>query len=311
MLTVVPNYYTAFRCIGSRCRHNCCIGWEIDIDDTTLARYRALDGAWRQRFDAHVANDEVPHFITDESGRCPFLNAENLCDIQLELDDGCLCEICREHPRFHNRLPGRVESGLGLCCEEAARLILGQRELMHLCCSGTDEADDAILALRDHVIALLQDRTLSIPERCEAMLALCNTAMPQATPAEWARVLLQLERLDSAWEDTLLLLQNEWHTADLNGFRSHMSDRQTPYEQLLVYFVYRHFANADSVSSAAARACFAVLGYTVLEALGAVLFTKHGSFTFEQFCELARAFSAEVEYSDENLDILWDTLGGV
>ena len=27
-----PAYYKAFRCIGSDCTENCCIGWEIDVD---------------------------------------------------------------------------------------------------------------------------------------------------------------------------------------------------------------------------------------------------------------------------------------
>ena len=30
MLTVYPDYYPAFRCIAGACRHNCCIGWEIE-----------------------------------------------------------------------------------------------------------------------------------------------------------------------------------------------------------------------------------------------------------------------------------------
>ena len=32
-----PSYYRQFRCIGSDCTDNCCIGWEIDIDPETLA----------------------------------------------------------------------------------------------------------------------------------------------------------------------------------------------------------------------------------------------------------------------------------
>ena len=39
-----PSYYKNFRCIGSVCTDNCCIGWEIDIDEDTLAFYRAQTG---------------------------------------------------------------------------------------------------------------------------------------------------------------------------------------------------------------------------------------------------------------------------
>ncbi len=311
MLTVVPDYYAAFRCIGGQCRHNCCIGWEIDIDEETLSRYRAMPGDWGERLVLNVGDDGSAHFITDAAGRCPFLNGDGLCDLQLAFGDDLLCDICAEHPRFHNELPGRIESGLGLCCEAAAHLILGQREPTVLCISGTAECDDEIIAQRDKLLVILQDRSRTIDERITSMLISCHAAMPGVSPAEWARVLLSLERLDDVWGELLIRLRDGWNTADTDGFDAYMADRQTEYEQLLVYFIYRHLANAADDEDIAARACFAVLGYTVIHALGAVLWTADGHFDLEQQCELARAFSAEIEYSYENLYILLNTLGGI
>ena len=40
-----PDYYPLFRCIADRCRHNCCIGWEIDVDGDSLAAYDQIGGA--------------------------------------------------------------------------------------------------------------------------------------------------------------------------------------------------------------------------------------------------------------------------
>ena len=42
MKTVAPDYYPNFKCIASECRHNCCIGWEIDIDEDTFEYYKGL-----------------------------------------------------------------------------------------------------------------------------------------------------------------------------------------------------------------------------------------------------------------------------
>ena len=39
-----PAYYKAFRCIGSDCTENCCIGWEIGIDPDTAAFYDSFPG---------------------------------------------------------------------------------------------------------------------------------------------------------------------------------------------------------------------------------------------------------------------------
>lgn len=311
VLTVVPNYYAAFRCIGGACRHTCCVGWEIDLDEATLARYRTAPDGWAERLCRQLSGDKAPHFTLTAEERCPFLNGEGLCDIQLSLGEAWLCDICREHPRFHNALPGRTESGLGLCCEAAARLILGQTEPMTLCVCGTPEGEDELIALRDTCLRLLQNRAQPIHARVAALLEAVDGRMPAATPAEWAQVLLSLERLDEGWTSLLIRLQTEWATADTAGFDAYMAGRQTEYEQLLAYVLYRHMALADSREEAAARVGLAVLAYTVLRALGAVLWTADGRFTFEQQCDLARQFSAEIEYSDENLIILLETLGGM
>lgn len=41
MIRVVPDFYPAFHCIASACRHSCCVGWEVDVDQDTLV---ATDG---------------------------------------------------------------------------------------------------------------------------------------------------------------------------------------------------------------------------------------------------------------------------
>lgn len=44
-----PAYYKAFRCIGSDCTENCCIGWEIDVDEDSLAYYETVPGDFGER----------------------------------------------------------------------------------------------------------------------------------------------------------------------------------------------------------------------------------------------------------------------
>lgn len=83
-----------------------------------------------------------------------------------------------------------------------------------------------------------------------------------------------------------------------------MTGRQTEYEQLVVYLLYRHFANAFDEMEVGARASFAAFGYELLRMLGAVLWTTRGDFSFAQQVELARLFSSELEYSEENMDAL-------
>ena len=50
-----PAYYKAFRCIGSDCTENCCIGWEIDVDEDSLAYYETVPGDFGERLRASIA----------------------------------------------------------------------------------------------------------------------------------------------------------------------------------------------------------------------------------------------------------------
>lgn len=301
MNIIYPDYYKDFKCIASACRHNCCIGWEIDIDSDTLEHYRNAGGAMGARLAKSISYEGEPHFILGENERCPFLNSQNLCDIIIAFGEEKLCTICAKHPRFENELPDRIEIGVGMACEEAARLILSHKEPVRLV--GNTDTDDEIILLRDKVIALLQNREKQILERVFDMLSLCGVAMPEKSISQWAEILLSLERLDEEWTKMLCLLNR---AVDSTAFDAHMQGRQSEYEQMLVYFVYRHFANSITVEEAALRAAFAALAYTVLHALGVALFEKNRGFTFEDQVELCRLFSSEIEYSDENLYILLD-----
>ena len=302
-MVIYPDYYKNFKCIAGECKHNCCIGWEIDIDDDTLKKYRAVSGEFGERLSKNISLDGEAHFVLAEHERCPFLNCDNLCDIIINLGEDYLCGICDMHPRFRNELPDRVEVGLGLCCEEAGRLILSRKEPVVL---PKIDTDDEIILLRDEIIAILQNRTIPLKERINKIFSLLDAEKDGRTISEWADILLGLERLDEDWTRLLLNLKNfDGNTADFDRF---MLPRQTEYEQILVYLIYRHFANAPDFESAVARARFAVLGCEILRNLGAVIFAEKGDFTFENQVELCRLFSSEIEYSDENLYTILDEI---
>ena len=130
MKIFAPKYYKKFKCIADKCRHNCCIGWEIDVDFDTFDFYSKTDGDFGERLRNSIdKTSDIPHFILSENERCPFLNKKNLCDIIINMGQDCLCQICADHPRFRSFFSARQELGLGMCCEAAAELILKQNEI--------------------------------------------------------------------------------------------------------------------------------------------------------------------------------------
>lgn len=200
MRLTVPDYYDRFRCIASRCTDNCCIGWEIGIDPAALADYQSQPGAFGDRLRAAIQPGDPPFFALTKSGRCPFLNEENLCDIYRQLGESHLCAICDQHPRFHNWFGVEKESGLGLSCEEAARLILFSAP-PRLLCRETPEAPDpdtelnpellaGLRAVREAAFAILAEPSLPLAHRLALLAALGQDlqhwmdAAPQQAAAE-------------------------------------------------------------------------------------------------------------------------------
>lgn len=312
MQMVYPDYYPSFSCIADRCKHSCCIGWEIDIDPESLARFQAIEGPMGQRLKESISLEETPHFILGEGERCPFLNEKGLCDLILHGGEEILCQICTDHPRYRSFLPGRTEIGVGLCCEAAGQLILSQKEPVKLCVSGTAEEPDAeaelLVALRQEALDIAQDRTRSLTERESALLERFQGWIPDLSPVQWAEVYLDLERLEETWTEVLENLRNQGEYIDREGFARYMKGRETEYEQLLVYFLYRHFLTAYEDGDVGSKVSFSVLSTRMLFLLGALCWTQTGVFTLADQVELARQYSAEIEYSQDNLDALFTML---
>ena len=72
MIRVRPSFYDRFFCKASRCRHNCCIGWEIDVDPETASVYQTVGGAFGKELAEKITQGEIPHFTLCPDGRCPF-----------------------------------------------------------------------------------------------------------------------------------------------------------------------------------------------------------------------------------------------
>jgi len=313
MKLIAPDYYTDFKCIADKCRHSCCIGWVIDVDPDTLAYYHTIDGKLGERLKEGIdEGGETAHFILGEEERCPFLNRTGLCDLITELGEESLCQICTDHPRYRNFYADRTEIGLGLCCEAAGELILKKREKTSLVVLEDDGemvepdvADVSLLTFREELSAIAQNRSMTVEERAEAILQAAEMTIPERSNGEWADIYLELERLEADWTDRL----TEWKETDLSQAPVLDSDDwEIAFEQLLVYFLYRQLPFALDDGEYEGRAAFCVLSYHVIRDLCCVHGVLHGSVTPDDLVEIARQYSAEIEYSDENVEALLDAL---
>ena len=164
-----------------------------------------------------------------------------------------------------------------------------------------DIADESLLAWREELFALAQDRSKPIELRAAEILQTAGRTLSHHSWAEWAEIYLELERLEPSWTGRLLELKE----TDLTGISLPDAMVWEPaLEQLLVYFLYRQMPLALDDGEYEGRAALAVLSFAMIRRLLLVHFALHGSVVLADLIEIARQYSAEIEYSDENVEIL-------
>ena len=293
MKLYAPSYYKRFKCIADKCKSSCCVDWEIDIDDTSYAKYAALGSALT---DSICECDGVRCFALSDDGRCPHLNRDGLCSIIINYGEEYLTDICREHPRFYHLIGGRREVGIGLVCEEAARIIITDKEPFALCeigeCDISDGSSGTVaLAERDAALAFLSNSDESAES---VMISLCReySLDPDIhTLPEWLDILAELEILDGEWEHIITDARNA-AGADACDF----CDGEL--KNLLAYFLFRHASLATSPLNLRARIAFSILSVKIIR----YLFERTETRSIDAFISIARLYSSEIEYSEENTE---------
>lgn len=300
MKIFAPDYYNDFKCIASLCKHSCCIGWEIDIDDDTFHYYESIDSAFGKSLRENITKqDDCNCFKLTMNERCPFLNSRNLCDIILNLGEDALCQICSDHPRFRNFYSDRIEIGLGLCCEEAARLILTNKNRMSLVEIDNDGDDilceeASFFAWRVSVFEYFYDNGVSITNKMSINdRTICSK--------EIIEKYLTLEVLDNKWK---LLLEELVEEYDNIKETKIPKEFEKCFEQLLMYFTYRHSALMLCGIDKNIILKFIKMSTSIIYALCQLHISKSNDLYIDDIVEYSRMYSSEIEYSQENLDSL-------
>ena len=267
-----------------------------------MHKYETVEGVFKKRFQKSIDNDsETPHFILDEKERCPFLNKDNLCDIIIEYGEEHLCEICNAHPRFRNFFSNREELGIGLCCEEAARIILASDGDFSLACVKSDEKADKSTREEKRLISF-KNKLIKKVSKCDSAdeiliyLAKRGKNVQKVSVARCIDLLLSLEIMDKEWERLLTEI-------DKNAFSISVKGYEKEFKNLLLYFLFRHITFEEYDKSVDT-----VVDFCVFSALFAVSLCSNFAKSQEDVIEICRLYSAEIEYSTENTEAIMDAL---
>ena len=303
MKEYVLNYYPEFKCIAGKCKHTCCAGWEMNIDDKTLSDYKNDKSRFSQSLKRGI-NFRKSKFKSNKLKRCAFLNDDNLCEIIINLGEKSLCQVCRDHPRFRSFFNCFTETGLGFCCESAAKIILSFSGKIEPILIKDDSAkeelgfiESRVLDFRKRALDILQDRAADINDRIDRLLTLSCADFNERDFKKIIKLFLSLERLDKTWTKTL-------KSIPLPFFKVTNTDLSLYAEQFLVNGIYRHVSSADDVLDARARALFVVFSWWMIKSVIKENQNEDKDL-LDDVVDAVRAFSSEVEYSQKNLNKLY------
>ena len=291
MKLYAPKYYKSFKCIADKCEHSCCIGWEIGVDSETLEKYEGLGTGYGDAVKKSISYDGEPHFKLCADDRCPHLNEQGLCKIILNIGEGYLCDICREHPRFYN-YTDIAEVGLGMSCPEAARIILSSPDYMLMEEVGEVSADDEIefngRVMREKVYETLDDSSLCYSERLAKIYSDHDISFED--DEVWLEKLSDLEYLDEKHKNLFMNYSSLCRPVGVDQYL----------ERFLAYLIYRHCTEAFDADDFDMRLSFCLF----CERLAASMIVAKGASSLREVAELVSIISEELEYSEENTEAL-------
>lgn len=331
MILKMPFYCKDFKCIADKCKDNCCVGWEIDIDPSSAEYYDSVSGEFGDRLRSNIEKSEVCSFKL-KGERCPFLNDSNLCDIIISLGEDKLCQICDDHPRYYEWYSDVKEGGIGLCCEEAARIIVGAKEKFatyDVPCNdeGCDDYDerlyDVLSFARQEIIGVLENEELSLKDRMASVLYYVSDLQFRIDNYDYSKLPLTarhceqsgdsdikaflesfrcLEPIDTNWQEYLQKLIDDISAAD----RAVTCDKDVDgyLKNIAVYFIWRYFLKGVYDDEIISKTFLMALSVTAIKLMFERELLKWESLDSEKCSLLAKNYSKEIEYSEENLEML-------
>lgn len=307
----IPAYFDKFKCLADKCTDTCCAGWDVYVDGETVKKYRELSCDMGERIRSSLEQVDGEVRIRSASGRCPFLNETGLCDIISCLGESYISEICTEHPRYYLTLGERVFAGLGASCEEAARLILtedGEHRYVEREAVGflPSECDGELYTAVYAAYLASVDAAVREYSIIDAALKICRIAekLDKNINGEFSNEILHaplsIDKIRAFIQDVMNKLEYMGRPVMERVIRALDSSRYIrPKEYIrnaLLYFLDRYYLTVAEDAD-------------VMGTVGFILFsTAAVSLSFgndaEQNTVVFKDFSAEVEYDEDNVDVI-------
>ena len=329
MILKMPLYCKDFKCIADKCKDNCCVGWEIDIDSSSAEYYSSVKGDFGEKLKENITKGEVCSFKL-KNERCAFLNDCNLCEIIINLGEDKLCQICSDHPRYFEWFADVKEGGIGLCCEEAARIIVTNEDKFGVfavpcddegCDDYSQELYDVLSFARQEIIATLENDEIPLKTTVSSVLDYAielqfridnynfeKVPLRVRYPAEEVKADVKgflesfscLEPIDANWQEYLKNLIDESEKLSAEKLSDSVAERYL--RNIAVYFIWRYFLKGVYDEEILSKPFLMALSIGMIK----LMYVSAETSDSETCSTLAKNYSKEVEYSQENLEKIYD-----
>ena len=286
MKIYAPKYYSEFKCIADKCKHSCCIGWEIDIDKSTLNKFSTMTHPYSENINNSIEFSDNPHFVLNANDNCPHLNEKGLCKIILNCGEDYICNICREHPRFYNFTNVGKEIGIGMSCEAACDLILNSDNFDEMIEVDRNDSENIeyefnAVEFRQSIFGLLKSSDLLISD---VVNKICESFNIDFSNINFSESISSLEYLHE--EDEILFAN-----ANTLCWNNEISDEL---KRIVAYFIYRHCSEAIDEEDFITSLCFSIYCTGLISTLSEK----------SNINDIARRVSEEIEYSESNTETI-------
>ncbi len=282
MLSIFPKFYKNFLCKADKCKHSCCKGWEIDIDEETAGKYLAMTGELGAEIRQNIGKNEDSYFFKlTEDERCPFLQKNGLCKIILNIGEENICEICTMHPRFFTMIDDVELCGVGLSCEKTCELLLGDEKDLVFYIEDTEEE----LSFSE-VLAVIG---LNLPNEMQEF----SLAVNAENINKVLEIMAKTEPIDENWSKELSIMQ-DMDNVELKAKEYLENSDKNILNKIYKYILYRQLERLVDIDIEA------LINYAQYSILFIILHTMIS----KELGESVRRWSEQIEYDTDNVDLI-------
>ena len=309
-----PTYYKKFKCIANLCPDSCCKDWDVVVDSKTEAFYNSINTDFGEKLRSLMLTDsDGDRIFKSKNGKCPFWNADMLCDIYINLGEEHLCETCKSFPRITQDYGAFTEKLLSFACPEAARLILAEDDA-YTDFKSDYELDNTyynadvmrfILKAREKTAQILNDSAYSFAENlkdCLAFNSQIQDALNGNEPSHLGEIPqkmdcgfifdlhLRLEIMDNSFAAELTEIAKKCENLKISKA---LDDK---FKKLALYYVYRYYLTAIDSDDVLGTIKRIVCAYIIIGKWAAFRDSRGD----KDILKIMQRYSKEVEHSYEN-----------